>query len=171
MQFEHLVQINDPKLSEVDFLSRAQVWFGLVARAYKPEKFIIGLVNCTIQNREQNGNTTLLSRSLNYGSFVINDQIALHEDSHTENTIAANAFCGDSTMTIRIEEPEPGQIWLRFRYEVRAPAQEDPESELMQAQMDEARRQAYRAADIDTVKMIRELALSIPADGATGPTH
>ncbi|HEX5486610.1 MAG TPA: SRPBCC family protein [Limnobacter sp.] len=171
MQFEHLVQINDPQLTDVRFLSRAQVWFGLVARAYKPEKFILGLVNCTIHDRQQNGETTVLSRSLNYGSFVIHDTIALHEGSHTENNIAANEFCGDSCMTIRIEEPEPQQLWLRFRYEVGSPEHENPESELMQAQMDEARRQAYRAADIDTVKMIRELALSVPEDGQSGLTH
>ncbi|MFN4329345.1 MAG: SRPBCC family protein [Limnobacter sp.] len=161
MKFEHLVQINDPKLFGANWLSREQVWFGLVARAWKPARFVMGLESADILQSSQEGNVTTLTRRLNYGSFQIEDRIALHEHERTETHIAANPYCGESTMTIRIEEPEQGQLWLRFEYRIEDTA-EQATAPSLGVDINEVRKQAYRAADIDTVKMIRELANTLP---------
>lgn len=161
MKFEHLVQINDPSLP-VDWLTRQQLWFGLVARAWKPTRFVLGLEEAKVTQTSQNGNVTTLSRVLDYGPFKIEDTMELYEEDRTETHIAANQYCGDSTLIISIEEPETGELWLRFNYQVA----ETPDAQGIPGatakDVEEVRKQAYRAADIDTVRMIRELAMAIP---------
>ncbi|MCE2746859.1 MAG: DUF1857 family protein [Burkholderiales bacterium] len=162
MKFEHLVQINDPSLPGIDWLTRQQLWFGLVARAWKPTRFVLGLEDAQVTQTGQQGNVTTLARVLNYGPFQIEDTTELIDEQRTETRIVANQFCGDSTLTISIEEPEAGELWLRFQYQVGdAPATEGG-LEVSSHDVDEIRKQAYRAADIDTVRMIRELALAMP---------
>jgi hypothetical protein len=165
MKFEHLVQINDPSLPGVDWLTRQQLWFGLVARAWKPTKFILGLQSAEIVQTQQRENVTVLKRVLDYGPFKIEDTTSLHEEDRTETTITANEFCGNSTLTICIEEPEPGELWLRFNYDVGELSTKTlNNAQTLSRQEEEVRKQAYRASDIDTVRMIRELALTIPPD-------
>lgn len=163
MHFEHLIQINDTELFGVDTLSRAQVWLGLQARAHRPGKFILGLESADILNTEQTAEGNLrLQRRLDFGSFQILDEIELFDNQRTENRIHPSPVSGASSMVIQIEEPEAGQLWLRFTYEVEDPAGlSQAEQEELQ-QYNEARKQAYKAADIDTVKIIRELALMAP---------
>jgi len=168
MKFEHLVQINDPSLPGVDWLTRQQLWFGLVARAWKPTRFILGLEDAQVIQTSQQGNITTLARVLNYGPFQIADTMELHEEERTETRITANQFCGDSTLTISIEEPDQGELWLRFQYQVSdAPSAGDVPG-ASSHDVDEIRKQAYRAADIDTVKMIRELAMAMPQQAPSG---
>lgn len=162
MKFEHLVQINDPSLPGIDWLTRQQLWFGLVARAWKPTRFILGLEDAQVMQTSQQGNVTHLTRVLNYGPFQIEDTMALFEEDRTETHIAANQFCGDSTLTISIEEPEQGELWLRFNYQVSDAPNAESTTSASSPDVDEIRKQAYRAADIDTVRMIRELAMAIP---------
>lgn len=88
--------------------------------------------------------------------------MALFEEDRTETHIAANQFCGDSTLTISIEEPEQGELWLRFHYQVSDAPNAESTTGASSPDVDEIRKQAYRAADIDTVRMIRELAMAIP---------
>ncbi|MAZ08438.1 MULTISPECIES: SRPBCC family protein [unclassified Limnobacter] len=163
MKFEHLVQINDPSLPGIDWLTRQQLWFGLVARAWKPTRFVLGLEDAQVMQTSQEGNITTLARVLNYGPFQIEDTIELIEEDRTETRIVANQFCGDSTLTISIEEPESGELWLRFQYQVSDVPSSAGGSEVSSHDVDEIRKQAYRAADIDTVRMIRELAMAMPA--------
>jgi len=62
-----------------------------------------------------------------------------------------------------IEEPESGELWLRFQYQVSDTPASLGGPEVSSHDVDEIRKQAYRAADIDTVRMIRELAMTMPA--------
>ena len=43
MNFEHLIQINDPLNPFVESMTREQVWQGIVLRAEQPQLFVIGL--------------------------------------------------------------------------------------------------------------------------------
>ena len=43
MNFEHLIQINDPENPLVDTLSREQLWQGLLHRVENPIPFLPGL--------------------------------------------------------------------------------------------------------------------------------
>jgi len=162
MKFEHLVQINDPSLPGVDWITRQQLWLGLVARAWKPTRFVLGLEDAQVKETHQHDNVTTLARVLNYGPFQIEDTIDLYEEERTQTRIRANQYCGDSTLTISIEEPQQGELWLRFEYDVGDAPGNDSGNPQHSADVDEIRKQAYRAADIDTVKMIREIAMTMP---------
>lgn len=42
MNFEHLIQINDPSNPLVESLTREQLWEDLVLRAEQPQLFVLG---------------------------------------------------------------------------------------------------------------------------------
>ncbi len=52
MNFEHLIQINNPLNPLVDSLTREQLWEGLVLRTEQPQLFVLGLDSCAILARE-----------------------------------------------------------------------------------------------------------------------
>ena len=39
LEFEHIIQVNDPANDELPMLTRAQLWEGLVLRARRPDRF------------------------------------------------------------------------------------------------------------------------------------
>jgi hypothetical protein len=51
MNFEHLIQINDPENPLIDPLHRDQLWQGLLYRVENPVPFLPGLESCTILER------------------------------------------------------------------------------------------------------------------------
>jgi hypothetical protein len=59
-----------------------------------------------------------------------------------------------SDLTMTIEEPESGVLFVRFEYDDHNDAGESEE----EAFYNDFRRQAYKEADIDTIRMIRQLA-------------
>ncbi len=161
MRFEHLVQINDPLLPLLDELSREQVWRGLVLRAEQPLQFILGLEGFAVRAREEQRARVTLARTLDFGSFCVRDRVHLTPMQETQIQTEAGASWPASRLTIRIEEPGPEQLYLRFIYEFDDDAGDAPGARALDelsAQTLELRRQAYRASDLDTVKRIRDLA-------------
>ncbi len=160
MHYEHLVEINDPLNPLLEPLTRAQLWQGLVRRAEHPVEFVMGLNSATVHARRDDGHTTELERTLDFGVFQVHDTVRLTPQSHSEIRTRASAHFPASTMTIRIEEPQPGRLYLRFVY---ASAAADGEGELDDTTV-ALRNQAYESADLDTVARIRALA----EEGALG---
>ncbi|MCS7102146.1 MAG: DUF1857 family protein [Burkholderiaceae bacterium] len=157
MHFEHLVQINDPLMPLLEPLSREQLWRGLVRRAEEPTRFVLGLAGATIHDRRCADGYTELTRTLDFGSFQVQDRVVLTPMVSTVTHVAACARYPASRLTIRIEEPQPQMLFLRFIYEFDDGAAANDESEL-EAQTTALRKQAYRCADLDTVQCIRALA-------------
>ncbi|MDX1668743.1 MAG: AtaL-like protein, partial [Limnobacter sp.] len=147
MDFEHLVQINDPQLRQVEFLSREQLWLGLVAKAYRPEQFNVALEHTEILHEKVREGVTFLDRRIDFGNFSFVDCIELHDQHQTINHIPATDFCGQSCLTIQIEEPRPQEFWLRFQYVIHDLAGQG-DAQCSQDEVDEARKQAYQALDI-----------------------
>ncbi len=150
MKFTHLIEINMPGNPLLAPLSREQLWRGLVLRAERPTLFLLGLDNCEITART----TDTLSRRLHFGALVISDQVRyqplrqVHYHVPRQNDIPA------SDLHMTIEEPEPGALFVRFEYDDHLGADESQE----QSFYNDFRREAYREADIDTIRMIRQLA-------------
>lgn len=159
MKFEHLVQINTPDQPKTNWLTRDQLWIGLRTRAWKPTQFILGLEHADVVEFKQINDITTLHRKLHYGSFCVEDTVELHTGDRTKTTIRPSRLCGPSTLIIQIEEPEPDILYLRFQYQVIEAEGLSPTDQPTQDQ-DEMRKQAYKAADLDTVNTIRELALA-----------
>lgn len=155
MRFEHLVQVNDPLMPLLDPLSRAQLWRGLAHRVEDPAAFMPGLDACTILERRPN----YVKRELSFGRHRFVDHVHLEPERRIRyDSDLADPHAG-SSLTVTIEEPQHGLLWVRFIYDT-VPAEAgdaDP-------RYDEARRSAYREADIDAIRRIREWA----ADGRLG---
>jgi hypothetical protein len=73
MNFEHLIQINDPDNPLVESLTRDQLWQGLLYRVEDPVPFLPGLESCTILERQANE----LLRELDFGPATIRDRVTL----------------------------------------------------------------------------------------------
>lgn len=150
MEFGHLVQINDPGNPAIEPLTRRQLWQGLVVRAERPSYFLIGLDECRILERRGN----VLERLLRFGALQVRDRVTLDPPRRVQFDVEPYAGLSGARLVIGIEEPQPGQLFLRFEYALQSDAGTvDPE-------LDEYRKSAYREADIDTVRMIRQLAAS-----------
>jgi hypothetical protein len=154
MRYEHLVQINDALMPLADELTREQLWRGLVLRAEDPTQFVLGLERATVRQRSTLGAAVELVRTLDFGSFTVDDRVLLVEGERTEIHIAAGATWPASRMTITIEEPAPQLLFLRFVYELQEEASTDDIDRVARA----LREQAYEKSDLDTVVRIRQLA-------------
>ncbi|MBP5985935.1 MAG: DUF1857 family protein [Azonexus sp.] len=150
MNFEHLIQINDPENPLVDSLTRDQLWQGLLHRVENPVPFLPGLESCTILEREA---ATLL-RELDFGPAVIHDRVTLVDMVSVLFDIQPSEAHPGGSLTITIEEPEPGFLFLRFAYQTTLAS--DPNSE--ERAYIEYVKSAYHQSDIDCVRLIRTLA-------------
>lgn len=148
MQFQHLIEINDPLNPLIDTLTRDQLWRGLVMRAEAPKLFIPWLDECDLL--ERNGN--VLSRALRYNALLIQDHVTFTPQEQVRYDVPAQEDISASSLVVTIEEPQPGALFVRFAYESGF-ADDD-----MDAFYNEFRRSAYQEADIDTIRIIRQLA-------------
>lgn len=149
MNFEHLIQVNDPLNPLAETLTREELWAGLVLRAEQPQLFVPGLDRCTILSRH--GDT--LERELHYGHATVRDRVTLSPDHQVRyDTDATDAHVGGS-LTMTIEQPDLLQLFVRFEYQTTLPsAGQGTDDEQMAGIV----RAAYREADIDTIRLIRE---------------
>jgi hypothetical protein len=156
MKFEHLIQINDPGNPLIESLTRKQLWQGLMHRVEDPLPFLPGLESCTILERQATG----LKRELNFGAALIHDQVTYEDNLWVRFDIPATESHAGGSLTITIEEPAEGHLFLRFAYQ----------TTLAEAKFSEDKayveyvKSAYHESDVDTVRIIRTLA-------AGGKTH
>ena len=150
MNFEHLLQINDPENPLVEPLTRQQLWQGLLHRVENPLPFLPGLEACTILERQANE----LLRELDFGPAVIQDRVTLAAAQWVRFAIVPSDAHAGGSLTITIEEPEPGFLFLRFAYQTTLAS--NPNSE--ERAYIEYVKSAYHQSDVDCVRIIRTLA-------------
>ena len=150
MNFEHLIQINDPDNPLIAALSREQLWRGLLHRVENPLPFLPGLESCTIRER---GAASLL-RDLNFGAAVIQDRVTLADGAWVRFDILPSASHAGGSLTITIEEPQPGHLFLRFAYRTTLGEQGAAEDRAYVEYV----KAAYHQSDVDCVRIIRTLA-------------
>ncbi|MQA38159.1 SRPBCC family protein [Rugamonas aquatica] len=150
MKFEHLIEINDPLNPLIDALSIKQLWSGLVLRAESPKLFVPHLDECTITERSENG----FSRSLRYGELVIDDRVVLEPMRQVRYEVAAQQDISQSSLTMTIETPSADALYVRFQYD----DGHDAATDAANSMYDEFRRSAYQESDIDTIRVLRDLA-------------
>lgn len=149
MKFTHLIQINDPRDPSIAPLSRQQLWHGLVTRAEKPSYFVLGLDEYQLLDRGPNS----LTRRLRFGDLIVRDRVTFDPLSQVRYQIDASAEVPAGSLVMRIEEPQPGELFVRFEYEL-----SEKEGGAAENFYNEFRKSAYVAADIDTIRAIRQLA-------------
>jgi hypothetical protein len=94
-------------------------------------------------------------RELHFGGAVVEDRVSFAEMQWIRFESAATAEHAGGSLTISIEEPQPGQVFLRFQY-----ATTLPEAAGEDLRVAEYVRSAYHESDIDTVRVIRMIAES-----------
>jgi hypothetical protein len=150
MQFSHLIQINDPFNPLIDPLSREQLWRGLVLRAENPLLFVLALDRFEIVERGEDA----LGRVLHFGNLRLRDRVRFSPMKRVCYEIEAAGDSPAATLAMTIEEPEPGQLFVRFDYETLPGSATAP----LDAFYSSFAKQAYVEADIDTISAIRRLA-------------
>ncbi|MCH8498640.1 MAG: DUF1857 family protein [Marinobacter sp.] len=151
MEFEHIVQVNDPDNPAIARMSRQQLWQGLVLRATSPDLFVIGLEDFSLEWLGERR----LKRSLALPGVRVEDEVTLHDHDVVHYEITPTPSIAGGSLTMKIEEPEPGALFVRFTYCARYLERIGdglPYDLFVQ--------QAYIAADIDTIRIIRNQLLS-----------
>jgi hypothetical protein len=146
--FEHIVRVNDLSDPRLVPLSRPQLWSGLVHRAELPRYFMPWLASVELVRREDGS----LERELNFGTFRVRDRVRFCEQVSVSYDIEASGPVQRARATMRIEEPAPGQLFVRFFYQIES-IEHDELGELAGFVKD-----AYRQADNETIAGIRLLA-------------
>jgi hypothetical protein len=150
MKFEHLIEINDPLNPLADTITREQLWRGLVLRAEDPKMFMPHLDECTLGERESGS----FARRLRYGELVIDDVVHLTPLQEVRYEVPAQGEIAASRMTMTIETPSEGVMWVRFLYDDGNASATDE----MGKMYEDFKKSAYLEADIDTIKIVRQLA-------------
>ena len=164
MNFEHLIQINDPLNPLVESLTREQLWEGLVLRAEQPQLFVLGLDSCAILTREGD----VMERELHYGQAVVRDRVTLTAGTSVRYDISPTADYVGGSLTMAIEQPDELQLFLRFTYATTLPVADDAAASADAHQTQEIVKSAYRENDIDTVRLIRQF---VHGRSEEGPLH
>jgi hypothetical protein len=150
MKFEHLIEINDPLNPLMDTITREQLWRGLVLRAEDPKRFVPHLDECTIADRASGSFT----RRLRYGELVIDDRVTLTPLEEVRFEVPAQGDIAESLLTMRIETPAEHVLLVRFTYDDGNPVAHDQTGKMYE----DFKKSAYQESDIDTVKIVRQLA-------------
>lgn len=150
MNFEHLLVVNDPANPLIVPLDRHQLWEGLLQRVHDPLPFIPGLEACTLMHNDEDE----LIRELDYGNVRIRDRVTMATGEWVRFEIEAGEQHAGGSLTIRIEEPAPEYLCLRFTYETTLADNPDDED----LPYVEYVKSAYRESDIDCLRIIRTLA-------------
>ena len=150
MKFEHLIDINDPLNPLMDTITREQLWRGLVLRAEDPKRFVPHLDECTIGERSSGS----FSRRLRYGELVIDDTVFLTPLQEVRFEVPAQGDIAKSQLTMTIEAPTEGVLWVRFLYDDGNPSADDDIGRMYE----DFKKSAYQESDLDTIKIVRQLA-------------
>ena len=111
LEFQHIVQVNDPSDNNAIVITRTQLWQGLLLRARNPEKF-----NPALQCKSSETGTNQFVRKISAGDTQFIEQVILHPETKVlTNTLPGTdgIFAESSAL---IEEPEPDALFVRFAY-------------------------------------------------------
>ena len=145
LHHEHIVRINDPANIAGAWLTRAQLWAGLHHTVVAPEMLDETIDSASVEEIVPGR----LRREIRRGRSAMSDEVELvPNESLRIRADADGAFAG-STLTIRIEEPAPEMLFVRFTYDVCG--LEDARDE----QEDTARCSAYHSLDIERIREVR----------------
>ena len=148
LHHEQIVRINDPANRAGAWLTREQLWAGLQYTVLAPELLDKSIDSAAI---EEIG-PSRLRREIRRGRTATHDEVELVPNESLQiRADAAGVFAG-SVLTIRIEEPAPQMLFVRFTYEVCGL------EEVRDEQEDTARCSAYQTLDIERIRQARRYA-------------
>jgi len=147
LEFEHLVQINDPDNGAIKPLSRTQLWDGLVMRARDPGRFNSALT-CRIDHVSHDS----FVRYVQAGNTEFREEVTLTPQERIETVTAGGSEPLHAESITSIEEPADGYLFVRFIY------RRDMEETREGIMIGEHLKSAYLHTDIEAIALIRMLA-------------
>ncbi|WP_148716282.1 SRPBCC family protein [Chitinolyticbacter meiyuanensis] len=151
MRYEHIIQINDLNDTVAVPMTLEALWQGLLHRARQPQDFLEHIEGVTVHN-EGDG---YFEREVDFGTLRVVDHVTLIPRKRIHFATQASEHHGASSLTVTIEEPESGSLFVRFAYDTALPEQAMSDRE--DGYYAEYVKSAYREADIDAIRRIREL--------------
>lgn len=151
MQYEHLIEVNDPNNPMLASLTRTQLWRGLIYRIEAPGEFLPGVEAVTLIGRSD----VHIERVVQLGALSVHDRIDLEHEQRLHYHTRPGSNHAGGELVVTIEEPEDGHLFVRFRYDT--PLADLPEDGVDYAAYLKA---AYRKMDAEAIGLIRELAVS-----------
>lgn len=155
LEFEHIIQINDPKVPNIPYVSRAQLWEGLVFRSKYPAHFTPN-IDCTVEQIGEHG----FVRVLRFGEQMLRERVYLsHEEEVRTGPADADPVLFAESVA-RIEEPAPRHLIVRFIYR-RESGNTDGNLDV-----DEYLKSAYVQNDREAIILLRKFSLEgMPSAG------
>lgn len=144
--FEHLVRINDPAEPRLEWLAREALWEGLWRSVAAPTDFDPSVDQCLLEALGEGRARRRLQRGARCDEDLLEWR---HLDSITVRPDPRGAFAG-SSLDMRIEEPAPGMLFVRFSYRL---VGGDPVA-LTEAER-AARHAAWQQADLARIRTLR----------------
>jgi len=153
LRHEHLIRINDPSDTGRRWLTRTQLWNGLLRTILEPQILDESIDSASVEEIAPGR----LRRRIQRGALILADEVeVLDEDALRIVADSAGAFAG-SCMTMQIEEPDREILFVRFTYEIYGLP------EIRNEEEDNARCSAYRVFDTERIRQVRMYAaLSAP---------
>lgn len=149
MRFEHLIEINSPSITlqtVVPAFTLQQLWQGLMARAQTPQRFPNGPDRCDCVDIEPGR----FARTVYFGQHVLQDEVRATPLTQLQFTPQAHGETAPIELRISIEEPQPGQMVLRFVYQALL------EQTTEEAKYNDYRHSAWLHNDRDMVSTLRQ---------------
>lgn len=148
---EHIIRVCAP-----GEFSREALWAGLSDFVAHPQHYVDGAVGATLGEAVTDADGTVrMTRTLRFETGSFEERVAMNEAEGTVTTAnEGDASRPASSLTMRIEEPEAGSLFLRCVYEQEG---EHP-AVAAQPQLAGLLRQAYETKDRDVVRRILERA-------------
>lgn len=134
---EHIIRVSHGPQDEV---TMAELWEAFLEYVRKPQEFVEHLTGSEIVEETKTETGLKLKRKLHFGQVEVNDVVDIREGSREIVTLVnASQHFPESNFLIKIEEPEAGNLFVRFVYE----EEERNENPMYQ----DIRKQAYQAKD------------------------
>lgn len=147
MRYEHLLQVTDPSDPRVPTMSRAELWQGLLVRVESPQRFALGPDRCEARAGAHAGERR---RSIHFGALRFDDTVQLEPERRIVFAPEPHEGAAPVKLTVTIEEPAGGALFLRFVYEADGPASADDQA------LQGYRQQAWLELDRDMLRTLRE---------------
>jgi hypothetical protein len=145
LRHEHIVRINDPANAAGAWLTREQLWAGLQYTVLEPQVLDESIDSASVRQIVPGK----LWREIRRGPGCVTDEVELVPNESLRIRVEASGVFAGSTLTMRIEEPAPEMLFVRFTYEVCGLPDNRDEQE------DAARCNAYQTCDIERVRQAR----------------
>lgn len=148
LEFQHIIQINDPDEPQIPPISRQQLWEGLVFRSKHPEHFTPSL-SSEIEEYTEDG----FVRKLSFGQGHLRDRVTLIPEEEIRTSPAEDKPALFAESITRIEEPAPGYLFVRFLYRRDTPPSSDG------IDVGEYLKAAYVENDREAISLLRRFAI------------